>query len=294
MDEGSEKTLQKIFEVAPVGMLLLGENMDVIQANSTLGTMILREPSEIIGKRGGEGLECIHSKEDPRGCGFSNSCPNCPLRNGVELVLKSGDTIRNAEFQPTLLIDGKEISPWLSINTEPIILEGKKHVIVALSDITEQKRVEEALRKSESFQRSIVAAFPDYLFILDTEGTIQKVNRVQAGHREQDVVGQKAVKFMPPEYREDFEGALRQAVDTGQIQAVETMVDLPDGCHWFFNRLSPTTLDGEEESIVLIAIDITERKRAENKMQEYLEEIESINEKLDAYSYSISHDLKEP
>ncbi|MCP4602300.1 MAG: hypothetical protein GY847_17580, partial [Proteobacteria bacterium] len=47
-------------------------------------------------------------------------------------------------------------------------------------------------------------------------------------------------------------------------------------------------------SIVLIAIDITERKRAENKMQEYLEEIESINEKLDAYSYSISHDLKEP
>ncbi len=137
-----KKRLEKIFEAAPVGMLLLDENTNVKQANSTVGAMIHRDSVDIVGKRCGGSLGCIHSMEHPNGCGFSESCADCSLRNGVESVLVSRDRIHDSEFQPTLIVDGKEVSPWLSVSAEPVTLEGKGHVILALVDITERKQAE--------------------------------------------------------------------------------------------------------------------------------------------------------
>jgi len=140
-------------------------------------------------------------------------------------------------------------------------------------EIVERKEAEDELLKSESFHRSLLEASPDFIFSLDATGTIQTVNRVHPGHREEDVIGQRASMFVPPEYRDAFKKALRQAVDTGQLQTVETMVDLPDRRHYFLNRLTPVSFAGEEDSVVLIAVDITERKHAEEKIKEYSENL---------------------
>ena len=145
------------------------------------------------------------------------------------------------------------------------------------SDITERKKVEDSLRKSEHLHRTLVEALPDFIVVLDAGGTIRRVNRLQHGYREEDVVGRKAETFLQADFRDAYNEAFRKAVATGRLQAVETEVDLLDGRHHFINRLSPVTLAGDESAVMLISTDITDRKQEEELIRKNLEEVERIN-----------------
>jgi len=133
--------------------------------------------------------------------------------------------------------------------------------------------MEESMNKQFNLPETIYATSPDFIFLLDANGIIEKVNRLQPGHREKDVVGQKASKFVLPEYREMFRKTFRQALATGQPQTLEAMVDLPDGLHYFLNRMNPIRLAEHGLSVVLIATDITERKQAEEKLESRTQEL---------------------
>ncbi len=116
-----------------------------------------------------------------------------------------------------------------------------------------------------TFQNTLLEALPDFVLILDADCIVRTVNRVQPGHREEDVIGRNAEEFIPPEYRQAFREAFRQAADTDQVQTVETAVDLPGGRRYFLNRLIRIRPPGNEGSVALIATDITDRRRAEGR-----------------------------
>ena len=117
-----------------------------MDANSVLGEIVSRQPGQIIKHRAGAGLGCVHSLENEKGCGFAKICSQCALRKGITGILTSGTSIRKAEIQANLLINGHDQRLWLSVSAEPVLLNGHKHVIVAVDDITARKAVEEELR----------------------------------------------------------------------------------------------------------------------------------------------------
>ncbi len=142
-------------------------------------------------------------------------------------------------------------------------------LLILLISWTSVARSEGRLRESELFQRTVAESLPDFVFVLDINGTIQRMNRIPPGYREEEVVGQKATKYLPTEYHDAFEKALGQAVGTGQLQTIETMVVFPDGDHFFLNRMNPMTFADDQISIVLISTDITERKQAEEELVKF-------------------------
>ncbi len=149
-----QENLQAIFAAAPVGMLLLDEENMIVNSNAVIARLVCRDQKRIIRQRGGSGLGCVHSFEDERGCGFSPSCGECPLSKGIQQVLQSGNSIHGAEMPYTVLIDGQEHHIWLSVNAEPVLLDGRKHVVVAIDDITERKQTTDSLReKIDELQR---------------------------------------------------------------------------------------------------------------------------------------------
>jgi len=144
-----QRNLEAIFDAAPVGMLLVDENTVVKRTNNVITKLAGRNSSAIIDSQPGDGLGCIHASDDGKGCGHGPVCSSCPTRNTVEDVLRSGQSIHRVEVQPTFLVDGKEVRPWLEISAEPVVIDGSKHVIVAIDDITGRKQAEAELKAAQ-------------------------------------------------------------------------------------------------------------------------------------------------
>jgi PAS domain S-box-containing protein len=132
----------KILATAPVGILLIDSDMVIQEANKTAGSIALKDPAEIINKPVGGGLGCSHSLEDPKGCGFSDFCNDCPLRQNLDTVIAKNKSIHGKEISLTLLINGKPQERWLNINIEPVTIDELKYLIVAIDDITTKKELE--------------------------------------------------------------------------------------------------------------------------------------------------------
>ena len=105
------------------------------------------QPGDIVG--------CIHALADPAGCGHTPCCASCPIRNTFTSVLRTGKPVYDVEAQACSRWTEKEVRLWLEVSADPLVLDGRRHVILALNNITSRKRAEEALlHTSEELARS--------------------------------------------------------------------------------------------------------------------------------------------
>ncbi len=132
----------KTLATAPVGLLLVDNRMVIQQANKTIGSIVSREPAEIIGKLLGEGLGCIHCSENPTGYPLSEKCLDCSFFQGLETAKNEKKSIYGKEILIHLHIDGKSVERWLNVSIEPVMIDESISLIVAIDDITKKKELE--------------------------------------------------------------------------------------------------------------------------------------------------------
>jgi PAS domain S-box-containing protein len=164
-----QKNLEAIFDAAPVGMMLVDENGFIKRVNDVLAKLVQRHFSEIINRQLGEGFACINASKKTGRCGQGSCCTDCVIRNTFRQVLSSSEPAHNIETQVTLSIDGKEAKPWLEINCEPTVIDESRYVVVAIQDITERKRTEQALREAMAQAKMSNAAKSQFLATMSHE-----------------------------------------------------------------------------------------------------------------------------
>jgi len=152
-----QKNLEAIFDAVSIGMLLIDENMVVRRVNDAVRQMVHRGYLQIINSRVGTALGCVNSTYNEKGCGYSPACGACPLRKAVKTVLDSEQAVHTVQIQPTLNVDNKEITPWLCINAVPAAIDGRRHVVVAIDDVTERKRTEEKLKETMEIKSRFIS-----------------------------------------------------------------------------------------------------------------------------------------
>ena len=158
-----QRNLEAIFDATPVGMMLIDERGFVKRVNDVLAKLVHRDFSEIINRQLGEGLACINASNQTDGCGNGPSCSSCPIRNTFRQVLNSRQAIHGVEIQAALLIDGNQANPWLEISAEPASIDGNRHVVLAIQDITERKHTEQALGEAMAQAKMANAAKSQFL-----------------------------------------------------------------------------------------------------------------------------------
>lgn len=184
--------LLSIFAAAPVGMLLINQETVIVEANERAATIVLRDPAEIVNQRVGNGLCCVNSLDDPRGCGYANACAACPLRRAVEQVLAGGEALHDIEISLELLINEQWEQRWFNVNANPVTLNSQRQLIVAVEDITERIRTMRALRESEARFHTIVDMLPQFVAYTDRELRYRFVNQTyqeKFGLTPDDVLG---------------------------------------------------------------------------------------------------------
>ena len=150
-----QRNIEAIFDAAPIGMMLVDDQGFVKRVNDVVAKLVHRDFSEIINRQPGEGLACIHMSDHADGCGHGPLCSACPIRSTFEGVMSSWQAHRGVEVQAELLVDGKQVNPWLEISAEPAFINGSKHVVLAIQDITKRKDAE---REHEQLNRQLEAS----------------------------------------------------------------------------------------------------------------------------------------
>lgn len=131
--------LQAMFHAAPLGMLLVDENMIIARANDTTRRMLHKDYSQILNHRLCYALGCTNNTGGRKGCRSEQACKKCRLKNAINKVLDTGQPVQELEIHPTLKVGNEIIKPWFCISINPVIIDGCTCLIIALDDITKHK-----------------------------------------------------------------------------------------------------------------------------------------------------------
>lgn len=134
--------LNQILEGFPEFVLVLNKNRQIVSFNQkAYKTFNVTDPEQILGKRIGEVISCIHSSLMPGGCGTSQFCKEC----GAAKALKNTNeklTPSEEECVITSSKNGKEVSYEFGVYSQPISFKNNNYVLFAVKDISGIKRKE--------------------------------------------------------------------------------------------------------------------------------------------------------
>jgi PAS domain S-box-containing protein len=156
----------------------------------------------------------------------------------------------------------------------------KPAVMNITRDITERKQNEENARKAQENLATILVAIPDLLFEVDLEGLIYYYQ----GNRNDllvappsEFMGKKFQDIIPADAANVCFEAMQEAKEKGWSIGKQYSLDLSPGKCWFELSVSPINESGNtEQHFIMLARDITDRKKAEKSLQENKENLQSI------------------
>jgi len=208
----------------------------------------------------------------------------------IELVKKTG-----AAFSPLEVAircrDGRVKTTLAS--AAPLTGSFDEEHVVVFFDITERKRVEDALRAGEAKFRSYIEHSPIGVFITDESGRYQEVNAAAAritGYTAAELLAMGIPDLLPPEARAAGEEHFQRLRQTGHAVG-ENAFRRKDGSigYWVVDavRLSGSRCLG-------FVTETTERKSLESNLLKALESAESANRAKSEFLAVMSHELRTP
>jgi diguanylate cyclase (GGDEF)-like protein/PAS domain S-box-containing protein len=199
-----------------------------------------------------------------------------------EMVKQSGYNRQQGKVMPRAyefkIIAKNGVEKWVSLTGNPIQYEDKPTALVSVTDITERKQAEDALKESENKFRTIFENNSSAMAIIEKDTTISMVNKEYCRiglYEEKDVIGTSWTKQIPSEDLKRLEEYNRKRLINPK--------SAPSNYEFSFYRKDGQIRNGlisvavlpNTQKIVASFIDITERKIAESQKEAAIEALQN-------------------
>ena len=272
--ERNAERLQAIFDHVQTGILLIDpEEHRIVYANPLAAAMCETTPERLVGQICRDFV-----------CAAENGqCPITDLRQKVDsserpLITASGAIV------PVLKTAG-----YVTVGDREFLLE-------SFVDLTSLKRSEAALRESEERLRAICDTALNAIVGIDVEGRVKLWNPAAErifGYTAQEIAGKPVHEFVAPEgFRLQFQAKFPGFQQTGQGSAVDSVLELTalrrDGSEFPVEMALAAIHTPRGWEAAAIIRDITEKKRAETRIAQYVGDLELAREAQERHAAELA------
>ena len=257
----SEEKYASIFQIGPDAMVV--SRLDdgcLLAVNQAFTRLSGYSAEEVIGKTSTELGSWLYPHD----------------RNILVMMLRQNGEVQDME---TALIvkNGRPITGLISARL--IHWGGQRCILMTIRDISERKRMEEALRTSEQKTQAILSAMPDRIFVLDGRGNYISVHTPNTP--ETNIIGKNLRDRLPAEVARSGLTAIRAALQTGKLQVFEYSLEEQQDLRFYEARVVP---NGTRQVLAIVR-DITEQKQAQLRLNQTEQRYRNLVEQLSAVIY---------
>jgi PAS domain S-box-containing protein len=161
----------------------------------------------------------------------------------------------------------------------------------------ERKQLDQRLRDQQFYTRSLFESNIDALMTTDPRGIITDVNKQMealTGCTRDELIGAPFKNYFTDPER--AEAGINLVLSEKKVTNYELTARTRDGRETVVSYNAATFYDRERrlQGVFAAARDVTERNRLEEQVRRRTVEVEAANKELEAFSYSVSHDLRSP